>query len=151
MIIIIDTLRCYPTWLPWKSNISFHDFSVNYTSISRAFPVRHVWWQRVNKENTSSVRILSVKRHEWKYDILWIFRNPAPVDRWFVTFPIGKQPSFWSCRISSIHWRLGGYVSFYSILCGPKSDVPSSSCHDNHDGNVAMLRHKPGFLSPRIL
>ena len=32
-------------------------------------------------------------------------RNPAPVDRWFRFIPlfIGFQPSFWWCRISSIH------------------------------------------------
>jgi len=28
-------------------------------------------------------------------------RNPAPVDRWFIPWFIGFQPSFWWCRISS--------------------------------------------------
>ena len=32
----------------------------------------------------------------------WL-RNPAPVDRWFIPLFIGFQPSFWWCRISSIH------------------------------------------------
>ena len=31
-------------------------------------------------------------------------RNPTPVDRWFIPlFFIGVQPSFWWCRISSMH------------------------------------------------
>jgi hypothetical protein len=30
-------------------------------------------------------------------------RNPAPVDRWLIPLFIGLQPSFWWCRISSIH------------------------------------------------
>ena len=29
--------------------------------------------------------------------------NPAPVDRWFIPFFVGFQPSFWWCRIPSIH------------------------------------------------
>jgi len=28
------------------------------------------------------------------------FRNPAPVDRWFIPLFIGFQTSFWWCRIS---------------------------------------------------
>ena len=32
-------------------------------------------------------------------------RIPAPVDRWFIPLFMGFQPSFWWCRISSIHRR----------------------------------------------
>ena len=36
-------------------------------------------------------------------------RNPASVDRWFISLFKGFQPSFWWCRISSMHSISCGY------------------------------------------
>ena len=44
-------------------------------------------------------------------------RNPAPVDRWFIPWFLGFQPSFWWCRISSIH-SIWGY-RFIILPCPP--------------------------------
>ena len=44
----------------------------------------------------------------------WL-RNPAPVDKWFTPLFLGFQPSFWWCRISSIHSSTWWYIPSNTI------------------------------------
>ena len=60
-------------------------------------------------------------------------RNPAPVDRSFIPLFIGCQPSFWWCRISSIH-SMSHYITPMSL---------SQYDRSSHGQKLGNLRNLP--------
>ena len=60
-------------------------------------------------------------------------RNPAPVDRWFITFFWGFNHPRW-CRISSIHsmWKCIATIQYYISLLNPRKNNSTLSLKPGH-------------------
>ena len=137
-------------------------------------------WVNYNELTTSSLEIIVSKgnhpqmaqQFRWVnyynlprfMPLLWGYcgwlRNPAPVDRLFIPLFIGFQPSFWWCRISSIHCSThhsGDYHSQRSLRWGlqlvayPKLEIPAHEASGSRSHrlpkDLTMLSRETNWLA----